>query len=111
MEIWPRNKDQTFALLCPNNRTFRVTEVKYKQHRIEEYLRRSYFLLCLQIFNIINDDVIVNNNFDWENKIENVWAASINRADKFQSHPDTQRWIFVKNLLNSNNKYLDAVTV
>ena len=23
MEMWPRNKDQTFALLCPNNTTYK----------------------------------------------------------------------------------------
>ena len=41
-----------------------------------------------------DDDVIVNNNSDCENEIENVWAVSINRADKFQSHPD--RWISIR---------------
>ena len=54
-----------------------------------------------------DDDVIVNNNSDCENEIENVWAVSINRADKFQSHPD--RWIFVrleKSAMLLKNTYL-----
>ena len=47
------------------------------------------------------------NDSDCENEIENVLAVSINRADKFQSHPD--RWIFVrleKSAMLLKNTYL-----